>query len=46
MVGDKVYSLPWYVMGAFWYVWRDVLEKAKVKMPRTFEEAKQAAQAP
>jgi len=45
MVGDKVYSLPWYVMGGFWYVWRDVFEKAKVKLPTTFEEAKQAAAA-
>jgi len=44
-VGDKVYSLPWYVMGAFWYVWRDVFEKAKLKMPSTFEEAKHAAAA-
>src|SRR5262245_35473221 len=31
-------------MAAFWYVWRDVFEKAKVKLPTTFEEAKQAAQ--
>ena len=45
MVGDKIYSLPWYVMGGFWYVWRDVFEKAKVKLPTTFEEAKQAAAA-
>jgi ABC-type glycerol-3-phosphate transport system substrate-binding protein len=45
MVGDKVYSLPWYVMAGFWYVWRDVFEKAKVKLPNTFEEAKQAAAA-
>src|SRR6202008_1885012 len=45
MVGDKVYSLPWYVMGAFWYAWRDVFEKAKVKLPTTFEEARQAAAA-
>src|SRR4029078_4848052 len=44
-VGDKIYSLPWYVMGGFWYVWRDVFEKAKVKLPTTFEEAKQAAAA-
>jgi len=42
---NKVYALPWYVMAAFWYVWRDVFEKAKVKMPTTFEEAKQAAAA-
>ncbi|MGH7374978.1 MAG: ABC transporter substrate-binding protein, partial [Candidatus Rokuibacteriota bacterium] len=45
MVGDKVYSLPWYVMAGFWYVWRDVFEKGKVKLPNTFEEAKQAAAA-
>ena len=45
MIGDKVYSIPWYVMAAFWYVWRDVLEKGKQKMPTTFEEAKQVAQA-
>jgi len=44
-VGDKVYAIPWYVMAAFWYVWRDVFEKAKVKLPTTFEEARQAAQA-
>ena len=41
----KMYSVPWYVMGAFWYVWRDVFEKAKVKLPSTFAEAKEAAQA-
>ena len=45
MVGDKIYALPWYVMAAFWYVWRDVFEKGKVKLPNTFEEAKQAAAA-
>src|SRR5690349_16888987 len=28
---NKIYALPWYVMAAFWYVWRDVFEKAKVK---------------
>ena len=32
-------------MPAFWYVWRDVFDKNKVKLPGTFEEAKQAAQA-
>ena len=32
-------------MAAFWYVWRDVFDKAKVKLPNTFEEAKQAAAA-
>jgi len=45
MVGDKIYALPWYLMAAFWYVWRDVFEKGKVKLPNTFEEAKQAAAA-
>jgi ABC-type glycerol-3-phosphate transport system substrate-binding protein len=45
MVGDKIYALPWYVMAGFWYVWRDVFEKAKVKLPNTFAEAKQAAAA-
>ena len=44
-VGDKVYVIPWYIMAPFWYVWRDVFEKSKVKPPNTFEEAKQAAQA-
>src|SRR5437867_5301618 len=44
-VGDKVYVIPWYIMAPFWYVWRDVFEKSKVKLPNTFEEAKQAAQA-
>jgi ABC-type glycerol-3-phosphate transport system substrate-binding protein len=45
MVGGKIYALPWYVMAGFWYVWRDVFEKAKVKLPGTFAEAKQAAAA-
>ena len=40
MVGGKIYALPWYIMPAFWYVWRDVFEKNKVKLPTTFEEAK------
>src|SRR5437867_2864882 len=39
----KTYAIPWYIMAAFWYVWRDVFEKHKVKLPTTFEEAKQAA---
>src|ERR671936_412892 len=43
VIGGKTYGLPWYIMPAFWYVWRDVLEKAKVKLPGTFEEAKAAA---
>ena len=45
MINGKVYSVPWYVMGAFWYVWRDAFDKAKVKLPNTFAEAKEAAQA-
>ena len=45
MVGGAQYAIPWYIMAAFWYVWRDVFEKNKVKLPGTFEEAKSAAQA-
>jgi len=45
MLGDKIYALPWYIMGAFWYIWRDVFEKYKVKLPETFEDAKKAAEA-
>src|SRR3989442_12632842 len=45
VVGGKTYALPWYIMPAFWYVWRDEFEKKKVKLPTTFEEAKQAAHA-
>ena len=45
IVDGKTWAIPWYVMGAFWYVWRDVFDKAKVKLPSTFEEAKAAAQA-
>jgi multiple sugar transport system substrate-binding protein len=45
IVDGKTWAIPWYVMGAFWYVWRDVLEKANLKMPTTFEEAKKVAQA-
>jgi multiple sugar transport system substrate-binding protein len=45
VIGGKTYSLPWYIMPAFWYVWRDQFEKAKVKLPNTFEEAKAAAAA-
>jgi multiple sugar transport system substrate-binding protein len=45
LVDGKTWAIPWYVMGAFWYVWRDVLDKAKVKMPSTFEDAKKAAAA-
>ena len=45
VIGGKTYAIPWYIMAAFWYVWRDVFEKNKVKLPNTFEEAKSAAQA-
>lgn len=45
IIDGKTYAIPWYVMAAFWYVWRDVLDKAKQKMPNTFEEAKQVAAA-
>src|SRR5215813_9500139 len=45
VIGGKTYAIPWYVMAAFWYVWRDVFDKNKVKLPGTFEEAKLAAQA-
>ena len=33
VIGGKTYSIPWYIMPAFWYVWRDVFEKNKVKLP-------------
>jgi multiple sugar transport system substrate-binding protein len=45
VIGGKTYAIPWYIMAAFWYVWRDVFEKNKVKLPSTFEEAKSAAHA-
>jgi ABC-type glycerol-3-phosphate transport system substrate-binding protein len=45
VIDGKTYALPWYVMAAFWYVWRDEFEKKKVKLPSTFEEARQAAHA-
>jgi len=45
VIGGKTYAIPWYIMPAFWYVWRDVLDKHKVKLPNTFEEAKAAAAA-
>src|SRR5882762_9122046 len=35
LVGGKTYAIPWYIMAAFWYVWRDVLDKNKVKPPTT-----------
>src|SRR5262249_43718698 len=45
VIGGATYALPWYIMPAFWYVWRDVFERNKVKLPSTFEEAKAAAAA-
>lgn len=45
VIDGKTYAIPWYIMAAFWYVWRDVFEKNKVKLPGTFEEARQAAHA-
>jgi len=45
VIENRVYAIPWYIMPAFWYVWRDVFEKNKVKLPTTFEEAKAAAHA-
>jgi ABC-type glycerol-3-phosphate transport system substrate-binding protein len=45
VVGGRAYALPWYVMPAFWYVWRDAFDKQQVKLPETFEDAKKAAQA-
>jgi ABC-type glycerol-3-phosphate transport system substrate-binding protein len=43
VIDGKTYAIPWYIMAAFWYVWRDEFEKKKVKLPTTFEEARQAA---
>jgi ABC-type glycerol-3-phosphate transport system substrate-binding protein len=43
VIDGKTYAIPWYIMAAFWYVWRDVFEKSKVKLPTTYEEARQAA---
>src|SRR5213592_1636919 len=45
IVDGKTWAIPWYIMAPFWYVWRDEFEKNKVKLPTTFEEARQAAQA-
>src|SRR5437773_1101933 len=45
IIDGKTYALPWYIMPAFWYVWRDVFDKHKVKLPGTFEDAKKAAEA-
>src|SRR5262245_26946925 len=43
VIGGTTYAIPWYIMPAFWYVWREVFEKNNVKLPSTFEEAKAAA---
>jgi ABC-type glycerol-3-phosphate transport system substrate-binding protein len=45
VIDGKTYALPWYIMPAFWYVWRDVFDTHKVRLPETFEQAKAAAQA-
>jgi len=45
VVGGKTYAIPWYIMAGFWYVWHDVLAKAKVKMPSTFDDAVKVAHA-
>jgi len=45
IIDNKVYAMPWFIMPAFWYVWRDLFEKNKVKLPSTYEEAKAAAHA-
>jgi ABC-type glycerol-3-phosphate transport system substrate-binding protein len=45
VLGGKTYALPWYIMPAFWYVWRDELDKKKAKLPQTFDEVRAAAAA-
>jgi multiple sugar transport system substrate-binding protein len=45
VIDGKTYAIPWYIMPAFWYVWRDVFERNRVKLPNTFEETKVAAAA-
>jgi multiple sugar transport system substrate-binding protein len=45
VVGGKTYAIPWYIMAAFWYVWRDAFDKAKAKLPQTFDDALHAAHA-
>ncbi|MGH7266533.1 MAG: ABC transporter substrate-binding protein [Candidatus Rokuibacteriota bacterium] len=45
VIDGKTYAIPWYIMAAFWYVWRDVFDKHKVKLPETFEDARKAAHA-
>src|SRR5919198_6687718 len=41
----KQVAIPWYSMHAFWYVWRDVLEKKNLKLPDTYEDALNVATA-
>src|SRR5947207_1997312 len=43
--GPKGVASPWYTMAPCGDVWREEFEKKKVKLPTTFEEAKQAAHA-
>jgi len=45
VINGATYALPWYIMPAFWYVWRDVFDQHKVRLPETFDDAKKAAQA-
>jgi ABC-type glycerol-3-phosphate transport system substrate-binding protein len=45
VLDGRTYAIPWYILGAYWYVWRDVFEKNKVKLPDTFEEIKKTAEA-
>lgn len=42
-IEGRTYALPWYVMPAFWYVWRDIFEENQVKLPETYEDARLAA---
>ncbi|MGI8644518.1 MAG: ABC transporter substrate-binding protein [Thermomicrobiales bacterium] len=44
-IGDQTFALPWYVMPAFWYVWRDVLEANNVPLPETYEDVLEIAAA-
>ena len=42
-VDGRTYALPWYVMPAFWYVWRDVFEENGVALPETYDDVLAAA---
>lgn len=42
-VDGRTYALPWYVMPAFWYVWRDVFEENGVELPETYDDVLAAA---